>query len=63
MDAPLKKILRALSLELRHTLEGTYSEDGTWNAGDLERRLNQIGNMAGPSGKTDQRDAEPLSHR
>jgi len=43
MDAPLKKILRALSLELRHTLEGTYSEDGTWNAGDLERRLNQIG--------------------
>jgi SAM-dependent methyltransferase len=43
MDAPLKKILRALSLELRHTLEGKYSEDGTWNAGDLERRLNQIG--------------------
>lgn len=43
MDAPLKKILRALSLALRHTLEGTYSEDGTWNAGDLERRLNQIG--------------------
>jgi len=43
MDAPLKKILRALSLELRHTLEGRYTEDGTWNAGDLERRLNQIG--------------------
>jgi len=43
MDAPLKKILRALSLELRHTLEGSYTEDGTWNAGDLERRLNQIG--------------------
>lgn len=43
MDAPLKKILRALSLELRHTLEGSYSEDGTWHAGDLERRLNQIG--------------------
>ncbi len=43
MDAPLKKILRALSLELRHTLEGSHSEDGTWNAGDLERRLNQIG--------------------
>ena len=42
MDAPLKKILRGLSLELRHTLEGSYSEDGTWNAGDLERRLNQI---------------------
>ena len=43
MDAPLKKILRSLSLELRHTLEGSYSEDGIWNAGDLERRLNQIG--------------------
>jgi hypothetical protein len=43
MEAPLKKILRALSLELRHTLEGSYTEDGTWNAGDLERRLNQIG--------------------
>lgn len=43
MDAPLKKILRALSLEIRHTLEGNYLEDGTWNAGDLERRLNQIG--------------------
>lgn len=43
MEAPLKKILRALSLELRHTLEGSYKEDGTWIAGDLERRLNQIG--------------------
>lgn len=43
MDAPLKKILRALSLELRHTLEGSYRDDGTWIAGDLERRLNQIG--------------------
>jgi len=43
VDAPLKKILRALSLELRHTLEGFYSEDGRWHAGDLERRLNQIG--------------------
>lgn len=43
MDAPLKKILRSLSLELRHTLEGSYKEDGTWIAGDLERRLNQIG--------------------
>lgn len=43
MDAPLKKILRALSLELRHALEGSYKENGTWIAGDLERRLNQIG--------------------
>jgi hypothetical protein len=43
MDAQLKKILRALSLELRHILEGQYSEDGKWHAGDLERRLNQIG--------------------
>lgn len=43
MESSLKKILRALSLELRHTLEGTYTEDGIWNPGDLERRLNQIG--------------------
>jgi len=43
MESSLKKILRSLSLELRHTLEGTYTEDGTWKAGDLERRLNQIG--------------------
>jgi hypothetical protein len=43
MDASLKKILRALSLELRHILEGEYDDAGKWHPGDLERRLNEIG--------------------
>lgn len=38
MDSLLKKKLRALSLALRHTLEGSPSQ-----AGDLESRLNQMG--------------------
>ena len=38
MDSSLKKKLRALSLALRHTLEGS-----TGQAGDLESRLNQMG--------------------
>ena len=44
MDASLKKILRSISLELRHTLEGWHDKkSGAWNPGDLERRLNEIG--------------------
>jgi hypothetical protein len=43
MEASLKKILRSLSLELRHILEGTYDERGKFHPGDLERRLNEIG--------------------
>ena len=44
MDASLKKILRGISLELRHTLEGWHDKKtGVWNPGDLERRLNEIG--------------------
>lgn len=44
MDASLKKILRGISLELRHELEGWHDKKtGVWNAGDLERRLNEIG--------------------
>lgn len=43
MEASLKKILRSLSLELRHILEGTYDSQGRFQAGDLERRLNEIG--------------------
>jgi len=44
MDASLKKILRGISLELRHTLEGWHDKKtGAWNPGDLERRLNEIG--------------------
>ena len=38
MDFSLKKKLRALSLALRHTLEGSADQ-----AGDLESRLNQMG--------------------
>jgi len=38
MDANLKKILRSLSLELRHVLEGRHDEHdagtrATWSAG------------------------------
>ncbi|MDK2408591.1 hypothetical protein QHH11_09945 [Aphanizomenon sp. PH219] len=43
MEANLKKILRSLSLELRHILEGTYDSQGKFQPGDLERRLNEIG--------------------
>jgi len=43
MEANLKKILRSVSLELRHTLEGRYDEHGHFLSGDLERRLNEIG--------------------
>lgn len=43
MEASLKKILRSLSLELRHILEGIYDERGKFHSGDLERRLNEIG--------------------
>lgn len=43
MDPRLKKILRAVSLEIRRLLEGRYNEHGQWQAGDLERRLNEIG--------------------
>jgi hypothetical protein len=38
MDSSLKKKLRALSLALRHTLEGSAGQSG-----DLENRLNQMG--------------------
>ncbi len=44
MEASLKKILRGISLELRHTLEGWHDKKtGAWHPGDLERRLNEIG--------------------
>ncbi len=43
MDAPLKKILKAVTLELRHKLEGYYATDETWHPGDLELRLAAIG--------------------
>jgi hypothetical protein len=43
MDANLKRILKALSPELRHLLEGEYDATSQWHAGDLERRLNGLG--------------------
>lgn len=43
MESNLKKILRALSLELRHILEGYHDNHGKWHPGDLERRLNEMG--------------------
>ena len=38
MDPNLKKILRSLSLELRHILEGWHDDHDAWHAGDLERQ-------------------------
>jgi len=43
MEPNLKKILRALSLELRHILEGAYDDQRRPMPGDLDRRLNQLG--------------------
>lgn len=43
MDADLKKTLKAVTLELRHLLEGRYDNDGKWKPGDLEQRLAAIG--------------------
>src|SRR5260370_39036046 len=42
MDPVLKKVLRALRLELRYLLEGWYDEHDAWYPGDLERRLNEL---------------------
>ncbi|RLS70992.1 MAG: hypothetical protein DWH99_09280, partial [Planctomycetota bacterium] len=43
MDADLKKILKAVVLEMRHELEGYYDNAGKWHPGDLEARLAEIG--------------------
>ena len=45
----LKGILRAITLELRHELEGKYDAQGGWQPGDLERRLAAIGVRRGRS--------------
>src|SRR5438093_945068 len=39
----VKTTLKALTLEFRRELEGKYDAQGTWQAGDLERRLAAIG--------------------
>ena len=43
METNRKKTLKATSLELRHILEGEYDQQGNWQPGDLERRLNSLG--------------------
>lgn len=43
MDAKLKNTLKAVTLELRHLLEGRYDSEGKWEPGDLEQRLAAIG--------------------
>lgn len=43
MEAGLKKILKSVTLELRHLLEGRYDAAGAWQPGDLELRLAAIG--------------------
>lgn len=58
MEANLKKILRSVSLELRHILEGRYDEHGHFHPGDLERRLNEIGIWRDRSAKP----AEEMPH-
>ena len=39
----LKGTLKAITLDIRHELEGRYDVHGKWQAGDLERRLGEIG--------------------
>jgi SAM-dependent methyltransferase len=39
----VKSTLKAITLELRRELEGKYDAQGTWQPGDLERRLAAIG--------------------
>lgn len=53
MDPKLKKILRGISLDIRRSLEGRYDDYGVWQAGDLERRLNELGVRR-------DRDAKPM---
>ena len=43
MEPSLKSCLRALVLEIRHELEGSYDNAGGWKPGDLEKRLASVG--------------------
>jgi hypothetical protein len=43
VDPSLKLSLRALVLEIRQELEGSYDNAGGWKPGDLEKRLASIG--------------------
>jgi len=43
METALKKILKSISLELRHILEGSFDAAGHGHPGDVEKRLAAIG--------------------
>lgn len=43
MEPAHKKILKSLTLEMRHLLEGYFTSTGEWIAGDLEQRLRSLG--------------------
>jgi len=43
METAHKKVLKSISLDLRHLLEGAYDAAGRWCPGDLEQRLAAIG--------------------
>ena len=43
MESGHKKLLKSLSVALRHLLDGHYDPQGTWHPGDLEARLNALG--------------------
>ena len=58
MEPKLKKILRGISLDIRRSLEGWYDDHGVWHAGDLERRLNELGVWR----DRDAKPAEELPH-
>jgi hypothetical protein len=47
MLADLKKPLKAITLELRHLLEGRYENDGSWTPGDLETAVSRPWGFAG----------------
>lgn len=43
MEIENRKLLKAITLTLRHILEGYYDSDGKWHPGDLEQRLRELG--------------------
>lgn len=67
MEPKLKSCLKAITLELRHELEGQHDANGEWHPGDLERRLAEIGvwrdRPAKPAGELAYRSAEDREAR
>jgi hypothetical protein len=48
METAHKKVLKSISLDLLHLLEGSYDASGHWHPGHLEQRLAAIGVRRGP---------------